>query len=244
MTSVHLVGGGWDPAAAGAVYRPFLVDAAALAGRPPEIACVVLDEGDGSERFDQWSAVLRTVADCVPRPMIVPLGGRLSVPELADAHGLLVGGGLTSGYADALVPVAAELRAWLADRGRPYLGFSAGAAIAANTAVVGGWLSAGVPVCPDDAGEDLAEITVRPGLGFTTWTVDVHCAQWGTLPRLIEAVRTNLAAGNGLGIDENTVASFDGDGRCTIAGSGHVWLVHRGGSGEAQVRPFRAGSRI
>ena len=46
-------------------------------GRPPEIACVVLDEGDGSERFDQWSAVLRTVADCVPRPVLVPLGAPL-----------------------------------------------------------------------------------------------------------------------------------------------------------------------
>ena len=134
--------------------------------------------------------MLRTAGDCAPHPVLVPLGGRLSVAELADSHGLLVCGGLTPGYADALVPRAGELRAWLADGGRPYLGFSAGAAIAATRAVVGGWRAGGVPVCPEDAGEDLDKITVVPGLGLTTWSVDVHCAQWGTLPRLIEAVRT------------------------------------------------------
>lgn len=253
MSGVHLVGGGWDAAAADELFRPFLLEAGAVAGRPPQIACVVLDEepGDGtaSDHFQRWSQLLRAVGDCVPRPVLVPLGGRLAVADLAPADGLLVAGGLTPGYAGALVPVAAELRAWLADGDRPYLGFSAGAAIAATRAVVGGWRSGGVPVCPDDAGEDLEEITVVPGLGLTPWSVDVHCAQWGTLPRLIEAVRGELAAGNGLGIDENTLVTFAADGRCTVAGVGQVWLVHRDGSpdgsgNDAQVRPFRAGARI
>lgn len=37
---------------------------------------------------------------------------------------------------------------------RPYAGFSAGAAVAAERAVVGGWRLDGVRVCREDAGED------------------------------------------------------------------------------------------
>lgn len=242
---VHLVGGGWDPAAAPAVYGPFLADATTIARGVPAIACVILDEGDGDERYDQWAQTLTSAAECRPRSILVPLGGTLDPVRLGDADALLVGGGLTPGYADALVPVADALRRWLADGPRPYLGFSAGAAIAATRAVVGGWRSGGVPVCPEDTGEDLDEITVVPGLGLTGWSVDVHCAQWGTLPRLIETVRTEAAAGKGLGIDENTVVSFDADGRLTVSGLGRGWMVHRGGSrSSATVGPLPAGTRI
>ena len=66
-SSVHLIGGGWEPAFAVAVYGPFLQEAAIVAargGRPgkPIIACVVLDEGAGREQFGRWAGVLREVA--------------------------------------------------------------------------------------------------------------------------------------------------------------------------------------
>ena len=48
--------------------------------------------------------------------------------------------------------------------------------------MVGGWLSGGVPICSDDAAEDLDEITMLPGLGLVRFTVDVHCAQWERSP--------------------------------------------------------------
>ncbi len=245
MTTLHLVGGGWDAASAPRVYGPFLADATGRAGGAPTIACIVLDEGDGPQRFEQWAAVLTSVAGCDPRPVLVPLGGVLEPARLGSADGLLVGGGLTPGYADALVPVAAEIRSWLSDGDRPYAGFSAGAAVAASRAIVGGWRTGGIPVCPEDTGEDLDELTVVPGLGLTTWSVDVHCAQWGTLPRLIEAVRTEQAAGNGLGIDENTVVTIDPDGRMSVAGTGRAWLVHRGSGGpQATVRAVPTGTRL
>ena len=57
----------------------------------------------------------------------------------------------------------------LAERGVPYAGFSAGAALAARSAVVGGWLLDGVPVCPEDTAEDLDEIAVRDGLGLMSF---------------------------------------------------------------------------
>jgi cyanophycinase len=242
---VHLVGGGWDPAAASAVYGPFLSDAAALAGdQAPTVACVVLDEGDGLDRFNRWAQTLGAAGDCRSWPVLVPIGTTLDPAALGDAHALLVDGGLTPGYADALVPVAAPIRAWLADGSRPYLGFSAGAAIAAAKALVGGWRSGGVPVCPEDTAEDLDEVTVVPGLGLVPYSVDVHCAQWGTLPRLIEAVRTGAAAGKALGIDENTVVSFDADGRFRVGGAGRAWLVQRdSGVGDVSVTPVPAGKR-
>lgn len=251
MANLHLVGGGWDPAAAAAVYGPFLAEATARAGGPPAVAVVVLDEGDGADRFAQWVRVLTGVAPCTPRPVLIPLGDRFDPAALGDADGLLVGGGLTPGYADALVPAADAIRTWLTEGGRPYAGFSAGAAIAARRAVVGGWRDGGVPVCPEDTGEDLDELTVVPGLGLTTWSVDVHCAQWGTLPRLIQLIRAcdpgpgigDLGPRSGLGVDENTLVTIAPDG-LRVAGVGQAWLVHRGGGAEATVTPLAAGTRV
>jgi cyanophycinase len=183
VRTVHLLGGGWDPAAAPALYGPFL-DAA---GTAPAVAVVVLDEGDGTAQFGRWAGVLTRTARCEPVPVLVPAGGRLDPAALGDADALLVCGGLTPAYAAALAPAAGAVRGWLAERDRPCAGFSAGAAVAAGDAVVGGWRSRGVAVCPEDAAEDLDEVAVVPGLGLVPWTVDVHCAQWGTLPPLLTA---------------------------------------------------------
>lgn len=245
MPNLHLIGGGWDPAAAADVYGPFLSEATARAGGPPAIVCVLLDEGDAADRFAQWERVLTTVAPCRPRAVPVGLGSTFDPAVLGDADGLLVGGGLTPGYADALVPAAAQIRSWLADGDRPYAGFSAGAAIAARWAIVGGWRDGGVPVCPEDTGEDLDELTVVPGLELTTWTVDVHCAQWGTLPRLIQVILgagPNPGRGNGMGIDENTRVTIAPDGGLSVAGAGQAWLVHRSGGRGATVGPLPAGT--
>ena len=232
--SVHLIGGGWDADALPSLYGPFLAEA----GPQPRIACVVLDEGDGPDQFDRWAGALTTTARCRPFPVLVPIGGQLQLGALEGADGLLVCGGLTPAYAAALSPVADPLRTWLADR--PYCGFSAGAVIAAGTAVTGGWLSGGRPVAPEDAAEDLAEVTTAAGLGLVPFSVDVHCAQWGTLPRLLDACWTTGIAG--VALDENTRASWRSGG-VEVAGSGHAYLVQRSGA-EVQVRRFAAGERF
>lgn len=229
MGSTHLIGGGWDPLAAPDVYGPFL-DAA---GRHPVVACVVVDEGDGDEQFARWAVALGSVASCEPVPVLVPVGGVLSVDALGSADALLVCGGLTPAYAAAMSPAAHGLRDWLAER--PYCGFSAGAAVAAGRAVVGGWLDGTVPVCPDDAGEDLDQVTVVEGLGLVDAMVDVHCAQWGTLPRLIAALRND---GKGFGIDENTCLHVV-DGELSVSGLGSVHEVRKA-DGVAEVRTLRA----
>ncbi|HEV7211522.1 MAG TPA: Type 1 glutamine amidotransferase-like domain-containing protein [Blastococcus sp.] len=236
MTTVHLIGGGWDPAAAPALYGPFLE----AAGGSPTVATVVLDEGGGRAEFRRWAEVLRRTGPCTPVPVLVRLGSRLDPAALGDADALFVCGGLTPGYADAMVPAADAIRSWLTEGGRPYGGSSAGAAVAAGRALLGGWMDGDVQVCPDDAGEDLDEVTVGAGLGLVPWMVDVHCAQWGTLPRLVTAVaREGL---RGLALDENTALHLTADG-ARVAGSGTAWSVRPDGVGVA-VTAVRAGGRL
>ena len=220
-SKVHLIGGGWDAATYPDLYGPFLRQA----GTRPVIATVVIDEGDGPHQFRRWADALNATQDCLPSPVLVRLGDKLDVDALGDADGLLVCGGLTPAYAAATEGVGASIRKWLRDGGRPFAGFSAGAAIASTDAVVGGWLIDALPVCPPDSAEDLDEVTVLQGLGLVPFTVDVHCAQWGTLPRLVAVVeRYNGAVG--VGIDENTSLSWDG-GVGEVRGLGNAHLISR-----------------
>src|SRR4051794_26763458 len=240
--STSLIGGGWDPEAAQAVYGGFLAEARARqrgdSGGAPQNACVVPGEGEGEEQFERWAKAITAVTDCRPVPVLVPEGGRLDVAALGNADGLLVCGGLTPAYADALAPVAADLRGWL-DEGRPYAGFSAGAAIAAERAVVGGWREGSIPVCPEDSGEDLDQVTVVPGLGLLPLAVDVHAAQWGTLPRLLSALRSG-ALSAGVALDENTAIVIDGH-IATVHGIGAAHLARGDGDG-VLVRTLTAGA--
>jgi cyanophycinase len=173
--------------------------------------------------------------------VLVPEGGRLDVAALADADALLVCGGLTPAYAAALAPVAPDLRAWLTAGDRPYAGFSAGAAVAAARAVTGGWRSGGTPVCPEEAGEDLDEVTVTDGLGLVPFAVDVHCAQWGTLPRLVTAVAVTEGL-DGVALDEGAMLRVE-DGVATVVGPGRAWRVTPGPDG-VRVQPFGDGARL
>ncbi|MFJ1708193.1 Type 1 glutamine amidotransferase-like domain-containing protein [Kitasatospora sp. NPDC088346] len=234
MTIVQLVGGGSEPAGFAALYGPFL----AAAGPDPLVACVLVDEGDAAEYFAQWTERLRSVAACRTRLVAVPIGGCADLSALDGADAVLVGGGLTPAYQASL---AVPLADYLAGRPLPYAGFSAGAAIAADRAVVGGWLTDGVQLCPEETGEDLEEIEVRPGLGLVAFTVDVHAAQWGTLPRLVEAVARGEAE-RGVAIDENTALSVSG-GTAGVGGLGRVHLVARA-AGAVTVRSYRAGERL
>jgi cyanophycinase len=237
--TTYLIGGGWNDEAADLVYGPFL----AAAGPEPVVAWLLIDEGDGAERFARFETTLRKVAPCKPVPVLVPLGGGFDPASLDGADALLVCGGLTPAYQDALVPVLAELPTLLAARSMPYAGFSAGAVVAARAAVVGGWLSQGTQVCAEETSEDLEGIEVRPGLGLVPFTVDVHAAQWGTLPRLIEAVTVG-AAPYGVAIDEDTLLAVDGD-RARVSGLGRVHLVRgQDAHGTVALRTYRPGEEF
>jgi len=231
--TTFLIGGGWNPDATALVYGPLL----AASGAQPTIACVVFDEGDGGAHFERWAAMLSATAPCTPVPVLVSDADGFDVAALGTADAVLVCGGHTPSYAAVLAPAAPALSAWLAEGSRHYAGFSAGSAIAARDALVGGWRVHGVPVCPEDAGEDLDEVSVVPGLGLVPFTVDVHAAQWGTVNRLIAAVRDG-SVGSGIAIDEDTLLVVDGDSQ-RVAGLGLVHSVSRTEDG-VRVRAWGA----
>ncbi|MHB9857568.1 Type 1 glutamine amidotransferase-like domain-containing protein [Streptomyces sp. YIM S03343] len=243
---MHLIGGGWQAEAAVAVYGAFLDEAGSRepGGDGPVVACLLVDEGDGGavEEFKRYASVLRSVAPCRPVAVVVPAGEAFVPDSLRDADALLVGGGLTPAYQEALAPVRDEVRELVEGRGVPFAGFSAGAAVAAESALVGGWLSKGTPVCPGDAAEGLEDVEVRTGLGLVPAAVEVHATQWGTLARLIEVVRSG-GAPQGVALDEGT-ALVVRDGQGVVTGAGRVHVVRpaiASSEGTVTVRAYGAG---
>ena len=222
---IHLVGGGWQDEPDGRAYAAFVAEATergrAEGRETPRVAVVAIRE-DAADHAAKLLAALEPAGEIDPWVTAVPEGARVSHDAFADVDGIIVGGGLTPAYRDALAPQFGTIRDLVGD-GVPYLGFSAGAAIAASNALVGGWLIGGVPVCPEDTAEDLEEVTVLPGIGLIDVSVDVHVAQWGALSRLVAAVEAGLVDA-GVGIDENT-ALIAGSGALRVAGAGSVWRV-------------------
>ena len=226
--SVHLVGGGWSPGGDPEVTSVFLAEAAARAavsGRlvPRVGVLIVVDDDTPSEEYRAgYPESFRRVAACEPVVTIVPSGETFPASVLTGIDGLVVAGGLTPAYLAAVDPLVEEIRLLVAD-GLPYLGFSAGAMIAADRAIVGGWRINGIAVCPKETAEDLDEVTVVEGLGLVDLAVDVHAAQWGTLSRLVAATEAGLVDG-GVAIDEKT-ALVVGDDGFAVFGEGSVWQV-------------------
>jgi cyanophycinase len=234
--SIHLVGGGRDETQYAALYGGFVTEAGRRArGRgasEPTVGLVVVHEPEdvakGADSLARFSAALHVTAPVRCRPVVVAAGAQLEPGRLDGLDGLFVAGGLTPAYATALRPLAPEIRR-LVGEGMPYLGFSAGAALAPGRALVGGFRQDGVVVCAADNGEDLDQVTVVDGLGLVEVTVDVHAAQWGNVTRLMAAVRSGAVA-TGVAVDEDTVLVVDGSAM-RVAGAGRLWWVSRDGAG-------------
>jgi cyanophycinase len=232
--SIHLVGGGWRTDGDAEIVGVFLEEAAVRAagsGRMvPRIGVLLVVPEDEDEDDAEEGAVdpavfadaFAAVAPAQPVVSTVVEGATFSSTVLSDIDGLVVGGGLAPAYLAAVQPLIDEIRLLVAD-GLPYLGYSAGAMIAADRAIVGGWRVDGVPVCPAETAEDLDEVAVAEGIGLVDLAVDVHAAQWGTLGRLVAATEGGLVEG-GVAIDEGTVLIVNDEG-LRIAGAGNVWRV-------------------
>jgi cyanophycinase len=208
--SVFLIGGGRDPDGIIASHAPFVA-----ACGDGAIACLILEAGDA----DRFTGALRDAGAREVTPVVI---GSASPSDLDGVAGVYVSGGWTPGYAEALAGWATAVRSC----GKPYAGYSAGAAVAARCALVGGWRLGGRAVCAEEAGEDLDEVCVRPGLGLVDFAVDVHASQWGTVTRLLHAVAAGLV-GDGVAVDEHTALEVDGD-RWKVHGTGSVYRVSRG----------------
>ena len=229
---VFLVGGGWSDAHAHDMFGGFVVAAAAHARtRPPHVLLVVMGVDDEAREYhEKFVRILGRVGVTDLVVERVAEGSVLDAAVLDGVDGLFVGGGPMPEYHASLGPTYPRIRE-LVRGGLPYAGFSAGAAIAATTAIVGGWLVDGVPVCPEESNEDLGPVTVVEGLGLVEGAVDVHAAQWGNVSRLVAAVESGLVPA-GVALDECTTLLPDGD----VAGAGRVWRVSREGDGVVVTR--------
>jgi cyanophycinase len=229
--SVHLLGGGRDVARCGELLRPFVVEARERAGDlPPVIAVLLVLEADDDSSIARFSAVLEAAGAAAADVRVAAIVEGESFDErVPRADAVFVGGGLTPAYLAALEPIRDAMAGGVRD-GMPYAGFSAGAAIAAGPALVGGHRLGGVEVVSEDAAEELDEVEVRDGLGLVPFAVDVHAAQWGTLSRLVAAVDAGLVS-EGVAIDEHTALVLSSDGTATVHGAGQVWRVEAAASG-------------
>jgi cyanophycinase len=221
--SIHLVGGGVSPDQASDVYGRFVAEATArgtVVGRSrPRIAVLGVGDATGLQSFADDVAA---AGDAKVVLTVVPEGETFATAVLSDVDGLAVAGGLTPAYLSAVEPLVDQIRLLVADA-LPYLGYSAGAMIAADRALVGGWRIGGVAVCPEAWSEGLDEVTLAEGLGLVDLTIDVHAVQAGTLARLIAAAEAGFVTA-GLAIDADT-ALIVGEGALEVRGTGSVWRV-------------------
>ena len=222
---VYLVGGGWDERAHPLTYRPFAA-AASRCGRT-QVACILHDIPDREVAYGFAAAALGRAGVDETFPVFVSQDRPLRLADLNEATGILVGGGLTPAYHDAIVPESGEWLPWLRDNAIPYAGYSAGAMIAPVRAIIGGWkLRRGdhtLVICSEDVSEDEELLDIRPGLGLVNFAVDVHASQYGTPTRLMHAVHTR-AVEEGWAIDEETMLEATA-GAVTVYGLGSAYRV-------------------
>ena len=248
-SQMFLIGGGWNPEAFRFTYGPFVESSARDGRRRIAIVVVLEQDTDKTEQEANYRGALETLG--VTHDEVVPVflseSRPLSLKMLSEINptGLLVCGGLTPLYQELLCGDG-DWVSYLLERDLPYCGFSAGSAIVAGKAVVGGWKAtvngAHRPIVDEEVSEELELLTVRDGLGWLPFSIDVHCGQWGTITRLIHAVTGGMIE-CGVGIDENTMLQVNGD-TISVHGLGQVYRVRRGSDVGVTVEIFRDGVTI
>lgn len=247
MFPVFLIGGGWESESFAHTYGSF-IRSASVDGHCKIALILAAEEKDNQvEIATRYCQVFEACGVSVEN--IVLLWGSAALPVQFEAliasepTGVFVGGGCTPLYQTLLCANTSWVD-YLREKHIPYAGFSAGAAIAARQAIVGGWQihreQRAIGILDADFGESLTTLEVRAGLGLVPFAVDVHASQWGTLTRLMQVVEMELTE-DGWTVDENTLLSFE-DGRIEIRGLGYAYHVHRQAADTLTVKLYRAGA--
>jgi len=249
VQSMFLIGGGWDSESFSLTYGPF-IDASTKNNRRKIMLILALEDDTDAEEmeakyrvpFESFSLNHNEI-----ETIFLSKDHPLSIDALISVSptGFFVGGGLTPLYHELLCQNT-EWLDYLVENQIPYGGFSAGSAITSQRAVVGGWMRQAdeidIPIIDEDVGEELNRLTVRDGLGLMPHSIDVHCGQWGTITRLINALDGDLIE-SGLGIDENTMIQVTG-GSASVRGFGQVYTVTHDENAGITIAISRHGDNI
>ena len=206
------------------------VEAARRRGGP--IAVAALGTEEEVEQFlpDYVQPILTRWPDAVIEPVFLDDDGDTVWPDdLRALAGLVVCGGWTPGYLDALTPQRDTISR-LVRGGMPYLGFSAGAMIVSRHAIVGGWKYQGRMIAPEIVGEGLEELTIRDGLALIGPCVETHADAWSNLGVALAALEA-CPARTAVTIDEGTCLAVDpASGRTNVIGAGRVYWLQKEGA--------------
>jgi cyanophycinase len=248
MLPVFLIGGGGDHPGSADTYGRFV--RAATRDGLCRIALVVAED-DPAEADDIYASTCAIFAnqgvsaDQMTGLFLTSTTALTTARITAEPTGLFVCGGTTPLYQQALCNDLSWLD-YLQTRHIPYGGVSAGAAVAADTAIVGGWRAQRGdtvrPILFQGASEGRDLLDVRPGLGLVPFTVEVHASQWGTLTRLVHTLDLELVT-EGWAIDEATLLQADEAG-LQVHGLGQAYHLRRGEQGSIRLTVHCAPDRI
>ena len=237
---IFLHGGGDDPHSRANTFGRFVQ--AATFHASCDLALVISDdsETEAQQSFHAYREIFASLPNAPAQihAIFVTAAQPLKRTQLERIRpsGVFVCGGVTPRYHQALCLEPSWI-SYLQDARIPYGGTSAGAAVAARKAIIGGWQATRHGIARamlfKGASEGLDPITVQDGLGLVPFSIDVHASQMGTLTRLIHAVELDLLT-EGWAIDENTVLQVEGD-EINIFGQGHVYRVWREGQQPVQI---------
>lgn len=231
--TMFLVGGG-PTDGLGGVHDEFVAQARERGSR---IGLALLGSAEEAEHWvEEYAAPIRErFADVEIVPIFLddePVAAENETvwpDDLEQLAGLVVAGGWTPGYLAALMPRRNSI-ARLVRGGAPYLGYSAGAMVAAKHALVGGWRFRGRQVAPEVWGEGLEEVELREGLGLVGITLDVHTDVLH-LDRLVATLEQGQVH-SAIAIDEDTCLVVDVlNGRTRVEGNQRIhWLTRESGA--------------
>lgn len=233
MPELYLIGGGWDEASFTQTFGRF-VRAGTKNGHCKILLVLAIDDVTARKEItEDFTTMFTELGDVNIEPFFLSITQNItrSILHTMTPSCIFVGGGVTPRYQE-LLGNNSEFIEYILQHNIPYGGFSAGAAIAAQQSIVGGWKITerghDIPVLDADFSEDLEYIEIREGLGFLEYPVDVHGSQWGTITRVIHAVDRHMIP-HGLVIDESTMIEYR-QNTMTVFGRGHVYLIQKNGN--------------
>jgi cyanophycinase len=247
MSALFLMGGGGRESDYVRTYWRF-IQAATVAGR--RRIAIVLTQQPAAD-MERRQSFYRSVIDLFPvtseqyQLVSVSRDDPLTVNRLEalDPTGVIIGDGDRVCSRQVLCSDTRWLSYLLAHK-LPCAGDAAGAALFAETAVMGGGQIAlphdNANVAPRESAGGLDCLEVNSGLGLVPFAVEVQATQRGTLGRLVHAVGEGLVP-SGWAIDEGCMLQLVG-GTLRVFGSNNAYRVRRMGNRLTQVRVVRAGT--